>query len=127
MQIGLTKKLADYAKIRLAPSDASLSQLYSWSANLLTINRRKTIVCMNDASRFAFILNGVKAADVKKLDKLILHGIRQQMLSEGIAPKITEQYLSEGNAGSAPGIVYSKTSSRKAWRRSIKYAPMWSF
>jgi hypothetical protein len=51
---------------------------------------------------------------VKKLDKLILHGIRQQMLSEGIALKITELYLSEGSAGSPPGIAYAKTSSRKA-------------
>lgn len=114
MQIGLTRKLADYAKINLAPADATLHPLYSWSANLLTINRRKTIVVMNDASRFAFILNGVKAVGVKKLDKLILHGIRQLMLSEGITHEITELYLSEGSAGSPPGIAYAKTSSRKA-------------
>ena len=115
MQIGLTKKLADYTGIRIASTDVTADPLFSWSANLLTINRRKTIVCMNDASRFAFILHGIKAAYVKKLDQLILQGIKQLMLLEGIGPDIVEQYLFHESADlAAPRISYTKTSNRKA-------------
>ena len=115
MQIGLTKKLADYTGIKIASPDVIADPLFSWSANLLTINRRKTIVCMNDASRFAFIMYGIKAADVKKLDQLILRGIKQLMVLEGIGPDIVEQYLFHKSADlAAPRISYTKTPSRKA-------------
>lgn len=81
----------------------------------MTIHRKKTIVCMNDASRFAFILYGVKTADVKKLDQLMLNGIRQCMATEAIDPQIVEQYLLEGSSDpSASAVSYTKTSSRKA-------------
>jgi hypothetical protein len=111
MQIGLTKKLSDYVKNKPAPADAAIDPLFSWSANLLTLQRRKTIVCMNDATRFAFILYGVKAADVKRLDRLMLDGIRACMALEGIAPEAVERYLSEGNGN--PQVSFGKLSSRK--------------
>ena len=115
MQIGLTKKLSDHTGIRITPADASIDPLFSWSANLLTIHRKKTVVCMNDASRFAFILHGIKAADVKKLDQLIVGGIRQCMATEAIDPQIVERYLLEGISDpSASAVSYTKTSSRKA-------------
>ena len=115
MRIGLTKKLSDYTRIKIAPADASTDPLFSWSANLLAIHRKKIIVCMNDASRFAFILHGVKAADVKRFDQLMLNGIRACMTLEAIAPEIVEQYLLEGSPNpTAPEISYTKTSSRKA-------------
>jgi hypothetical protein len=115
MQIGLTKKLADYAGIKIAPADLSVDPLFSWSANLLTIHRKKTIVCMNDASRFAFILYGVKAADMKRLDQLMLNGIRSCMAPEAINPEFVERYLLDGKVElSAPEVTYTKTSSRKA-------------
>lgn len=114
MQIGLTKKLADYTGIKISSTDVTADPLFSWSANLLNI-RRKTIVCMNDASRFAFILHGIKATDVKKLDQLILQGIKQLMESEGIGTDIVEKYLFHESADLAtPRISYTKTSSRKA-------------
>jgi hypothetical protein len=115
MRIGLTKKLSDYTGIKIAPADASTDLLFSWSANLLTIHRKETIICMNDASRFAFILHGVKAADIKRLDQLMLNGIRSCMALEAIAPEIVGQYLLEGSPNpTAPEISYTKTSSRKA-------------
>ncbi len=115
MQIGLTKKLSDYARIKIAPADSSVDPLFSWSANLLTIHRKKTIVCMNDASRFAFILYGVKVADVKKLDQLIVNGIRRCMALEAIAPEIVERYLLDGSGDLAtPEVSYTKTPNRKA-------------
>jgi len=114
MQIGMTKKLSDYTGIKLAPADASVDPLFSWSANLLTIRRKKTIVCMNDASRFAFILHGVKAADVKRLNQLMWDGIRSCMAQEAIDPEIVERYLLEGSDSAAPELSYTKTSNRKA-------------
>jgi hypothetical protein len=103
MQIGLTKKLSDAAGIQIAPADAFIDPLFSWSANLLTIHRKKTIVCMNDASRFGFFLHGVRAADYKRMDQLILDGMRQCMAEEAIAPEVVERYLSDASADQRTG------------------------
>lgn len=112
MQIGLAKKLADYTRIETIPTNTSGDPFFMWSANLLTIRRRKAIICVNDATRFAVILSGIRAADVKKLDQLILDGIRQALISEGIAPEVIKKYLSDASSGRL--IAYTKTASRKA-------------
>jgi len=111
MQIGLTKKLADGARIRIVPADASVDPLFSWSANVVTIRRKKVLICMNDATRFAFFLYGVKAADYKRLDQMIIEGIRQCMAEEAIAPEVVGRYLAD--AGADQGIAFTKTASRR--------------
>jgi hypothetical protein len=111
MQIGLTKKLADEARIQIAPADASVDPLFSWSANVVTILRKKVLICMNDATRFAFFLNGVKAADYKRLDQMIIDGIRKCMAGEGIAPEVVGRYLSHAIADR--GVTFTKTAGRK--------------
>lgn len=111
MHIGLTKKLADYTGITTLPADPSTNPFFTWSANLLTIHRRKTIVCVNDATRFAFILHGIKAVDVKNIDQLLQNEIRRVLVSEGVAPAIVDQYLSD--AVGDLKITYTKTASHK--------------
>jgi hypothetical protein len=71
MQIGLTKKLAEYTGITIIPLDTAIDPFFSRGANLLIIHHRKTIVYVNNATRFAFILHSIKAADVRQLDQLI--------------------------------------------------------
>lgn len=61
MQIGCTKKLQDYLKEKISPVDVTIDPFFSWSASLVTVNRRKTIVIVNDYSRCGFVLYGVKA------------------------------------------------------------------
>lgn len=46
--------------------------LFSWHANLITVNRRKTVVLMNDKNRYVIVLRGFKMKDFKELDKPFL-------------------------------------------------------
>ena len=59
MQICCTKKLLDY--IGVAPDCVeAVDSFYSWHANLLTIYRRKALLIVNDKTRYAILLLGIK-------------------------------------------------------------------
>lgn len=75
MFIQCTKKLL--AQMRYEPEhiDEPEQPLFSWHANLLTINRRKAVVLMNDASRYVIVLYGLKARDFSHLDTYIPEAI----------------------------------------------------
>ncbi|RYL88146.1 plasmid pRiA4b ORF-3 family protein [Sporolactobacillus sp. THM19-2] len=106
MLIQCTKKLLDTLKKRPDHVE-NVPPLYSWHANLLTINRRKTVVLMNDVSRYTVVLYGLKAADFRKLDGLIADAIRRRLSDASVNPEIIERYLS-----ASPGCVYAKTKNR---------------
>ncbi|MBR2894914.1 MAG: plasmid pRiA4b ORF-3 family protein [Oscillospiraceae bacterium] len=111
MYLECTKKLLDYLGVK---PDKTLSrdshdQLYTWTANLLTINRRKVIVVVHAASRCQFVLYGITAKSISKLPELIFKGIRVLLQSEYVSPEIIEKYLEE--CGSS--VVYTANSSRK--------------
>lgn len=111
MYLGCTKKLLDYLGVK---PDKSFSQdssdpLYIWTANLLTINRRKAIAVVHAASRCQFVLYGITAKSIPKIPELILEGIRVLLESEYVSPAIIEKYLEDcGNS-----VVYTANSSRK--------------
>lgn len=115
MILECTKKLLDYAGIEpspVTPPDA----LFEWSAGLVTLNRRKTIVVTNIATRCCFVLHGVKTGELKKLDKLLIEGVRTFLESEHIKPEIIEKYLDELGRE----VVYSKNLSRISSARCAK-------
>jgi len=103
--IGCTKKLQDEMGVMLQKSRVEENELFSWSANLIKIKRRKAIVVVNDKNRFGFVLFGLKTKDFMKIDELILQGIRRSLQQLKIKKEIIEQYLSD-----ASGIVYAKTN-----------------
>jgi hypothetical protein len=107
MQICCTKKLLDEMGID-AQNGRSENDLFCWSAHFITLNRRKTIVVVNDSSRFGFILYGLKAKDFNGLNKLILQGISICLQDEKIKEEIIEQYLKE-----AGDFVFTKTRGPK--------------
>lgn len=94
MLIQCTKKLLSELKIEPSPS-SDVDELYSWHANLLTLNRRKTLVLMNDSNRYVIVLHGLKAKEMKKLDELILQAITESFRAEGIKDEVIEAYLSQ--------------------------------
>ena len=115
MLLECTKKLLDYAQIKPAavmPPDA----LFEWSAGLVTVNRRKTIVVTNVATRCCFVLHGVNTKELKKLDELLIEGVRTLLESEHIKPEIIEKYLDELGRE----VIYSKNLSRIASARCAK-------
>lgn len=103
MQICCTKKLLTEMKI-VPDSTEEEAPLFRWSVHLIIVNRRKTIVVVNDSNRFAFILHGLKAKDLKNLDTLILQGIKRVLLGEKIKVEVVEKYLE-----TAGTLTYTKT------------------
>lgn len=109
MQIACTKKLFDELKIAPEAADMALPPLFCWSANIVTINRRKAVVCVNASSRFGFVLYGIKAKELKELPELLNDEIKRCLLMYCIRLEIVERYFSD-----APGVQIVKSSDRSS-------------
>ncbi|MEH7123005.1 plasmid pRiA4b ORF-3 family protein [Bacillus sp. JJ1773] len=114
MLIQCTKKLLDQLDIK---SDIQVKEepLFSWHAHLITLNRRKTIVLVNDQNRYVVVLHGLKAKDFKNLDKVLLQGIRETFMEEGIKDEVIEKFLFQSKE-----ISYTKTKDRTSVARMNK-------
>ena len=113
MQIGCTQKLLTYLNKEPEAVEEGMDAFYSWSATLLTIRRRKTIVVVHDASRCGFVLYGVTAKQLKQMDQLLIEGIRRMLEAECIVPEVVQEYLQ----GCGLAIRYTKTKNRSAVAR----------
>ena len=106
MLICCTKKLLDQLNIKPAPCP-DVEPLFSWHANLLRINRRKTVVLVNDKNRYAIVLYGLKAGDFKKLDQHIAQAIRLTFQEECIRDEVIEQFVNHYGQ-----VTFTKTRGR---------------
>lgn len=117
MIIHCTKKLL--AELKMKPDtnveNEEWEPLFSWHANVIVINRRKTVVLVNDENRYTVVLHGLKAKDIKMLDQLIFQAIKETFQAEGIKDEIIEKYLSHSKA-----ITFSKTKDRTLVSRMNK-------
>lgn len=114
MIINCTKKLQDELKIK--PNLVEITDpLFSWHANIININRRKTLILVNDANRYVIVLHGLKAKDFKNVDTLILDAIKETMLVDCIKPEIAEKYIIDGGQ-----VVFSKTQNKALVARMNK-------
>lgn len=95
MELACTKKLLEYIGIKAEKASAEIDPLFEWTANLMVINRRKTLVVAHAASRCAFVLYGLTAKNKKELPELVLTGIRRLLESEYVRPDIIKQYLDD--------------------------------
>ncbi|RXI96461.1 plasmid pRiA4b ORF-3 family protein [Anaerobacillus alkaliphilus] len=106
MIIHCTKKLLDELKIK--PSiETEENPLFSWHANILIINRKKTVVFVNDLNRFVVVLYGLKAKELQKLDECFIRGIREVFQAEGIQEEVIEDYLQQ-----VKQVSFAKTKGR---------------
>ncbi len=117
MQLGCTKKLQDYLKRDISPVDQLADPFFSWSADLLTINRRKAISVVNDYTRCGFVLYGVSAKTVKDLKQQIVDGIRAMLATDEIAPDLIDRYV----ADCGQTITFTKTRDRSTVARMNKF------
>ncbi|MDW0116086.1 plasmid pRiA4b ORF-3 family protein [Sporosarcina thermotolerans] len=116
MRIHSTKKLFDEIPFKPeADTGEEENPLFSWHANLLVIDRRKTIVLMNDNNRYTIVLYGLKAKDLKVLDGLIVEAIRKTFKSERLSDEVIEQYISAAGA-----VTFHKTKNRSLVARLNK-------
>lgn len=97
MEICCTKKLLNEMDIN-SQIGSEENDLFCWSAHLISVNRRKTVVVVNDSNRFGFILHGLKAKDFKNFGELITLGIRDCLRDEKIKEEIIEKYLKTADA-----------------------------
>jgi hypothetical protein len=114
MLIQCTKKLLGQLNIKPA-SSIEEEPLFSWHANLITLNRRKTVVLVNDKNRYVIVLYGLKARDFKKLDEHILNVTRETFSEECIKSDVIEQFIKHSG-----NIVYAGTKNRTSVARMNK-------
>ncbi|MFC5465554.1 DUF6933 domain-containing protein [Lederbergia graminis] len=106
MLIQCTKKVLDELKIKPSIVEEE-DPLFSFHANVITINRRKVLVLMNDKNRYVIVLYGMKAKDWKRIDKLIIEAVRESFKIEFIKEEVMEQYIQ-----TASTISFTKTKNR---------------
>lgn len=95
MKLECTKKLLDYLGVKPEKAAESTDTLYAWTANLITVNRRKTLVAIHVSSRCMFVLHGLTAKAIPKMPDLIRSGIRALLQSEYVRPEIIDKYLDD--------------------------------
>lgn len=95
MIIGCTKKLLDFLGTKPTKLTDDAPALFSWTANLITLNRRKTLIAINNETKCCFVLYGLTAKHLPNLPELFKNGIRQVLRSEYISPEIIEKYLDD--------------------------------
>lgn len=115
MLIQCTKKLLDELKKKPEEQVEEEGLLTSWHGNIINLNRKKTLVLVNDKNRYTIVLHGLKAKDLKKLDDLIVSAIKETFKSEGIKDEVIEQYIL-----AARKLKYTKTKDRKMVARMNK-------
>jgi uncharacterized protein DUF6933/pRiA4b ORF-3-like protein len=95
MLIHCTKKLLDQLKIVPTEHQQDESPLFSWHAHILTINRRKLVVVINDSNRYVLVLYGMKAKDFKNIDMHIKEALRLALRKQCVDKDIIKRYLDE--------------------------------
>lgn len=93
MQIGCTQKLIDFLGCEIKNIDRTLPTIFNFTANLITVNRRKCVVITHNESRCGFVLYGISAKDKKSIFKLILQGIETMLRKERYSDEIINQFL----------------------------------
>ncbi len=125
MYIHATKKLLDQLEIKGAPPTREEEALFTWHANLITINRRKTVVLVNEASRYCLVLYGLKKKDWESWGILVISAIRTVLLDEGISEEVVERYIEQA------GLVEtykSKNRQTTAWvNKACDYVQLFEY
>lgn len=106
MLMQCTKKLLEELNIK---PDFQLTEepLFSWHANLITVNRRKTVTLMNDKNPYVIVVHDLKAKDFQELDKYIIQAITETFREECIKEEVIKEFINNSNS-----INYTKTKDR---------------
>lgn len=121
--IQCTKRLLEELKIDIEKETMSINDpIFSWHSHLFLLNRKKCVIVMNNKTRFNFILFGLKRADFINFNSIVLRGIEENLLAEGISDDITDKYLEGCNK-----VTYTNSSDRSIisqmneMKRNIEY------
>lgn len=109
MRLECTRKLLDYLGIKPEKKTDDIDPIFTWTANLITVNRRKTLVVVHIPSRCMFLIHGITAKRIPEIPELIKQGIRGLLQSEYVQPEIIAKYFFDGGE-----LTFAANSSRSA-------------
>ncbi len=99
-------------EFKLKPNELSKilepdSTLGNWYVNISTIDRRKTLLFMNEKTLLSFILYGVKKSNITNIHEVFLKALNQLLLIEGVdypeINKLNNEYFN---------LEYTKTNNK---------------
>lgn len=127
MRIQCTKKLLDRMKISAAEAKkagetSAAEDFFCWHANLITLDRRKALIFVNNSTRLTVIAYRPKPSAYKNPGEILETGIRELFTALGIHDDVTEQYLQK--AGSCL-ITTSGTRSQIARMNKMAEGAAW--
>lgn len=108
--IGATKKLQNELSkpIEDVEEYSNVPEIQQWHANIVTLNRRKCLILMNNATGINLTLFGLKKQQFEHLDSVIKGSLKQLFQLLEIEKELADKVLDN-----ADEIVYTKTKSRK--------------
>ena len=118
MLIHCTKKILDAARITDAGNDPDYADLtdkgllFSWHANVVTIDRRKVLFFVNDLTGISVLFYRPKAADYRHLEAILTEGVTTLMKELGFREDVIQCYLEDDDRR---GIYKSASRSRLGW------------
>ncbi|SDN75291.1 plasmid pRiA4b ORF-3 family protein [Acetanaerobacterium elongatum] len=112
MIIACSKKLAEELEIKPLAGEPDSNPFFRWSANVVTINRRKAVVAVCDSNRFGFVLYGMKIKDFDHFSSIFLDELRATLLRYGIRPELVERYVPHDSE-----VHYIKLSDKRSIAR----------
>jgi len=112
MIIQCTKALLDKLNINpnsLKPSEGQIpsDNLWAWHANLVSLDRRKAIILMNNKTRYSVVIYRPKPKDFARIKELIQEAITAALRVEGVSEDVITNYFTAGGE-----IEFSKTADR---------------
>jgi|SRR5665648_411890 len=88
----------------MVPSESESSGLGPWHANLIYIDRRKSVLFVNDATLFNFLVPDIPRSLIRDLGRLFRDNLQCVLAEEGFSEaqveKILEQYQDIAYSGS---------------------------
>lgn len=106
ISLRLTKDLLK--DMKTAPNeDVDSPLLLSWHAHIYNLNKRKHIVFVNDLTRLALIIDGIRTGQLERLKEKFLMTLKEYLVREGVKEKQIHTYIEFGAE-----IAISKTNNR---------------
>ena len=110
IQLRCTKNILDYLGIKkeqLCDFSDSETILGNWYLNMINIERRKTLIFMNEKTFLSFIILGMKKDKIDKIPDIFLGGLDQVLRYEGVEDRKISHVINQSRL-----IEVTKTYSR---------------
>ena len=94
-----------------------------WHAHLTKVNRRNTVIMLNDRTLYAVVLYGLKKKELLHMEDVMEQSIREMLKADGYNEKVIEAYFK-----AAPSILLARETSRRIQgkitmvKRSLEYS-----